>query len=224
MSTWLKLNLLDSASPSMLNLMLFHEYSLTFIIMILSTTFYMIMILIKNKYYSSKIYDHQLIESIWTLIPSMILMLLAIPSLKILYLLEEIYTPNLSIKILGNQWYWSYNYGEFNNINFDSYMIKNNNLNNFRLLDTDNNIILPPNLIIRFIVSSTDVIHSFTIPSMGMKMDAIPGRLNQSSIFPMYLGMFYGQCSEICGANHSFMPIVLEITKMNNFMTWIKTF
>nr|AZL93388.1 cytochrome c oxidase subunit 2 [Platygaster sp. ZJUH_2016026] len=226
-SNWLKMTLLDSCSPSMLFLTYFHEYSMMFIIIILSLTMYMIMNLILNKYYSNKFNEHQLIETIWTIIPSIILLFLALPSLKILYLLEELKSPNISIKIMGNQWYWSYEYGEFKKISFDSYMIKFNNMskkNFFRLLDLDNNLVIPNNTLIRFIVSSNDVIHSFSMPSMGMKIDATPGRLNQMSSLLLYMGMYSGQCSEICGANHSFMPIKLEVTNMNNFINWTKSF
>nr|YP_010444603.1 cytochrome c oxidase subunit II [Platygaster robiniae]UTI38866.1 cytochrome c oxidase subunit II [Platygaster robiniae] len=221
MNTWFKMNLLDSASPSMLFLMFFHEYSLMIIILILSITLFMITKLMTAKFYSNKFNENQSIETVWTIMPMMILLLLAFPSLKILYMLEEVKSPNLSIKVMGNQWYWSYEYGEFKKIMFDSYMIKTNMNNSFRLLDVDNNVVLPFNSLIRFIVSSNDVIHSFAVPSMGMKIDATPGRLNQYSVWTMLPGNFYGQCSEICGANHSFMPIKLEITSLNKFLNWV---
>lgn len=156
----------------------------------------------------------------------LILIYMAIPSLKILYLTDEIYLPTLTIKSIGHQWYWSYEYSDFNEIKFNSFIIKNNDINkyNFRLLDVDNNIIIPFKNQIRILINSADVIHSWTVPSLGVKIDSIPGRINQTLINLNRPGLFYGQCSEICGINHRFIPIVLERTNHINFLQWINSY
>nr|ACJ69627.1 cytochrome c oxidase subunit II [Enicospilus sp. MD-2008] len=224
MSTWSSINLQDANSSIMENLKLFHDYSLMILMMITIIIIYLIISLLINKFYNKFIYQNQNIEIIWTIIPMFILIYMAIPSLKILYLTDEIYNPSITIKSIGHQWYWSYEYPDFNNINFNSFMIKNFNLNNFRLLEVDNNMIIPFNNQIRMLINSSDVIHSWAIPSIGVKIDSIPGRINQTMINLIRPGMFYGQCSEICGMNHSFMPIVIESTNNKNFIQWINKF
>nr|CAJ57650.1 cytochrome oxidase subunit II [Drosophila tristis] len=142
---------------------------------------------------------------------------------RLLYLLDEINEPSITLKSIGHQWYWSYEYSDFNSIEFDSYMIPTNELSTdgFRLLDVDNRIVLPMNSQIRILVTAADVIHSWTVPALGVKVDGTPGRLNQTNFFINRPGLFYGQCSEICGANHSFMPIVIESVPVNYFIKWI---
>lgn len=167
--------------------------------------------------------EGQTIEIIWTILPAIILIFIALPSLRLLYLIDEVNQPHLTLKILGNQWYWNYEYSDFNNIEFDSYLINSNNLteNGFRLLEVDNNVVLPINTQIRSLVSAIDVLHSWAAPSLGVKIDATPGRLNQTNFFINRPGFIYGQCSEICGANHRFIPIVIEAVPVNNFIKWI---
>jgi cytochrome c oxidase subunit 2 len=162
-----------------------------------------------------------LFEVIWTVVPSFILILLAIPSLKLLYSLDFIlydYEPIITVKVIGHQWFWSYEYVVFGNdlltynlVNFDSYMVGEDDLGPgcLRLLEVDNPLLLPSNTYIRFLVTSVDVLHSWAVPSLGIKVDAVPGRLNQIFTFIKRSGEFYGQCSEICGVNHGFMPIKL---------------
>jgi cytochrome c oxidase subunit 2 len=146
------------------------------------------------------------IEIIWTVTPSIILMLIAMPSFALLYSIDEVIDPKMTIKVIGHQWYWSY---ELNDENFDSYMlpIGDLNLGDLRLLEVDNVLLVPSHMHLRFIVTSLDVLHSFAIPSLGIKVDAVPGRLNQVSAFINREGVYYGQCSELCGVNHGFMPI-----------------
>lgn len=148
---------------------------------------------------------------------------IALPSLRLIYILDEINNPAITVKIIGHQWYWSYEYSDFKNLEFDSYIIPTTEINNFnfRLLDVDNRIITPFKTQVRILVSSTDVIHSWTIPSLGVKIDASPGRLNQSTFYINRSGLFYGQCSEICGANHRFIPIVIESISPSFFIKWI---
>lgn len=155
-----------------------------------------------------------------------ILIFIALPSLKILYITDETYTNKLSFKSIRHQWYWSYEYTDFFNIEFNSYIIPSNQLlpNEFRLLDTDNRCILPYNWHIRVLTTSIDVIHAWTIPSLGIKIDSTPGRLNQTFIYIYRPGIFFGQCSEICGINHRFIPIVIESTNLINFKNWLINF
>lgn len=170
--------------------------------------------------------EGQLIELVWTLAPAIILIIIALPSLKILYLLEETNNPLITFKAIGHQWYWRYEYSDYNKIEFDSYIKKTNTLinNEFRLLEVDNRIILPYNIKSRILVTSFDVIHSWTIPSIGIKIDGSPGRINQGNISLSRPGVYYGQCSEICGANHSFIPITLESVDLEYFINWIKKY
>nr|AZL93105.1 cytochrome c oxidase subunit 2 [Aulacus sinensis] len=224
MNSWGMFSTQDSNSSIMEQLIFFHDYSLMIISMILIMIMYMLIFLSFTKFYNHNILENQLIEIIWTIFPMIILIFMAIPSLKILYLLDEISKPSITIKSTGHQWYWSYEYSNYKNFEFDSYMISFNKINNFRLLDVDNRMIIPNNLTIRILVNSADVIHSWTIPSMGIKIDANPGRLNQINLNFNRPGLFYGQCSEICGTNHSFMPIVVESTSLNYFLNWLKNF
>nr|UBN08903.1 cytochrome c oxidase subunit 2 [Panesthia parva] len=223
MTTWANMNLQDSASPIMEQLIYFHDHALMIIIMILMMVTYMMMMLIYNKFTNRFLLEGQLIEVAWTIAPAIILIFIAIPSLRLLYLMDEINNPVITLKTIGHQWYWSYEYSDFLKVEFDSYMIPQNEMDNsnFRLLDVDNRASLPMNTFIRIIITATDVLHSWTIPSLGIKADATPGRLNQTSFLINRPGVFYGQCSEICGANHSFMPIVIESISTNKFINWI---
>nr|UFZ12958.1 cytochrome c oxidase subunit II [Protohermes davidi] len=224
MATWSNLNLQDSASPLMEQLTFFHDHTLLILIMITMLVGYLMMTLFFNKFTNRLLLEGQTIEIIWTILPAITLIFIALPSLQLLYLLDEISDPSITFKAIGHQWYWSYEYSDFLNTEFDSYMIPMNEMteSNFRLLDVDNRIILPMLSQIRVLVTATDVLHSWTIPALGVKIDATPGRLNQTSFFINRPGLFYGQCSEICGANHSFMPIVIESISTNSFINWIK--
>nr|YP_010729893.1 cytochrome c oxidase subunit II [Parnassius hannyngtoni]WEF74764.1 cytochrome c oxidase subunit II [Parnassius hannyngtoni] len=226
MPTWSNLNLQNSASPLMEQIIFFHDHTLIILIMITILVGYLMFILFFNKFINRFLLEGQMIELIWTIIPAITLIFIALPSLRLLYLLDELNNPLITLKSIGHQWYWSYEYSDFNNIEFNSYMIQynKNTPENFRLLDVDNRIILPMNNQIRIMVTATDVIHSWTIPSLGVKVDANPGRLNQTSFFINRPGIFFGQCSEICGANHSFMPIVVESISIKNFINWINNY
>nr|WIL79812.1 cytochrome c oxidase subunit II [Callimerus nigroapicalis] len=223
MVTWKTLLLQDSSSPLMEQLSFFHDHALLILVIITILVGQLMASLFFNKYINRYLLEGQMIELIWTILPAITLIFIALPSLKLIYILDEVNNPSISIKTMGHQWYWSYEYSDFKNIEFDSYMIPLNESNswNFRLLDVDNRIIIPFKSQIRMLVSSADVIHSWTIPSMGVKIDATPGRLNQVSFASERTGLFYGQCSEICGANHSFMPIVLESIAPKFFLKWM---
>lgn len=220
--TWSIINLQNANSPIIENLTLFHDHAILIINIITVIIFYIILTLIINNLNNKYILQNQIIEIIWTIIPIIILIFLAIPSLKILYLTDEINNPSITIKSIGHQWYWKYEYSDFKNIEFNSFILHYEIRNIFRLLDVDNRIIIPFNNQIRLLISSIDVIHSWTIPSLGIKIDSIPGRINQSLIFINRPGLFYGQCSEICGINHRFIPIVIERTSKINFINWLK--
>nr|UHA55361.1 cytochrome c oxidase subunit II [Ancylis unculana] len=226
MATWSNFNLQNSASPLMEQIIFFHDHTLVILIMITILVGYLMISLFFNSYINRFLLEGQMIEMIWTILPAITLIFIALPSLRLLYLLDELNNPLITLKSIGNQWYWSYEYSDFNNIQFDSYMIPQNEMNNFnfRLLDVDNRIIIPMNNQIRIMVTATDVIHSWTVPSLGVKIDANPGRLNQTNFFINRPGIFYGQCSEICGANHSFMPIVVESISIKNFINWINNY
>nr|ABM53825.1 cytochrome oxidase subunit II [Ischnoptera sp. 1 DJGI-2006] len=223
MTTWANMNLQDSASPIMEQLIYFHDHALMIILMILTVVTYMMVLLINNKFTNRFMLEGNMIEVAWTIAPAIILIFIALPSLRLLYLMDEINNPSVTLKTIGHQWYWSYEYSDFIKVEFDSYMIPQNEMTNntFRLLDTDNRATLPMNTFIRIIISAADVLHSWTVPSLGVKADATPGRLNQTSFLINRPGLFYGQCSEICGANHSFMPIVIESVSINSFIEWI---
>nr|ARH54730.1 cytochrome c oxidase subunit 2 [Trigonopterus sp. 2 AH-2016] len=225
MATWQTLLLQDSASPVMEQLAYFHDHTLLILIMITIMVGQMMISMLFNKYTYRFLLEGQLIEMIWTILPAIILVLIALPSLRLLYIMDEIFNPLTTIKVIGHQWYWSYEYSDYKNLEFDSYMIPTNELKNFnfRLLDVDNRMIVPFSSQIRIIVTSLDVIHSWTIPALGVKIDGTPGRLNQSNFNIVRTGLFYGQCSEICGANHSFMPIVIESISPDFFIKWINS-
>nr|WNX94924.1 cytochrome c oxidase subunit II [Macrhybopsis hyostoma] len=212
----------DAASPVMEELLHFHDHALMIVFLISTMVLYIIVAMVSTKLTNKYILDSQEIEIVWTVLPAVILVLIALPSLRILYLMDEVNDPHLTIKAMGHQWYWSYEYTDYEDLGFDSYMIPTQNLSpgQFRLLETDNRMVVPMESPIRVLVSSEDVLHSWAIPSLGVKMDAVPGRLNQTAFIASRPGVFYGQCSEICGANHSFMPIVVEAVPLKHFESW----
>ena len=207
------------------NIIFFHDYAIIVVIIIVALLFYIVIIILSNKFVDRHIIDGQIIEVVWTVVPILFLFFLAFPSLHLLYFSDQIRNPLFSIKVIGHQWYWRYEYGDFNNKIFDSYIVDINNNDDkelFRLLDVDNYIVLPINCQIRFLIRAVDVIHSFTLPSLGIKVDAVPGRINQIRIMINRYGVYYGQCSEICGVNHRFIPIGLEVVSWSNFINWVK--
>nr|YP_009735169.1 cytochrome c oxidase subunit II [Acropyga panamensis]QBG38668.1 cytochrome c oxidase subunit II [Acropyga panamensis] len=224
MNTWL-ITLQNSNSPFNDLMIFFHDLIMMILIFIMMLIFLIMILMIKNKLTDRYLLQGHLIELIWTILPMLILIFMAIPSIKILYLTDEMINNKLTIKTLGHQWYWSYEYSDFLNIEFNSFMIPTNELklNEFRLLDVDNRCILPFKYPTRILTTSMDVIHSWTVPSLGIKMDSTPGRLNQSLLLMNRPGLYFGQCSEICGMNHSFMPIVIESINFIQFKTWLIT-
>nr|QIQ26173.1 cytochrome c oxidase subunit II [Coelorinchus multispinulosus] len=212
----------DAASPLMEELLHFHDHTLMVVFLISTLVLYVIVAMVSTKLTDKLISDSQEIEIIWTVLPAVILILIALPSLRILYLMDEINNPHLTVKAVGHQWYWSYEYTDYGDLGFDAYMIPTQDLlpGEFRLLETDYRVVLPTNSPLRILTSAEDVLHSWAVPALGVKMDAVPGRLNQTTFINARPGVFYGQCSEICGANHSFMPIVIEVVPLKEFINW----
>jgi cytochrome c oxidase subunit 2 len=170
------------------------------------------------------------IEIVWTIIPFLILVAIALPSFSLLYSMDEIFTPSFTAKIIGRQWYWTYEYSEvlpgMGTISYDSYMITDDALTrkDFRLLSVDNPLYVPVKEHVRFVITSSDVIHSWAVPSMGIKTDAIPGRLNQIFSYVKRSGDFYGQCSELCGIGHAFMPIHVKARSFEDVVESLSKF
>nr|YP_009671907.1 cytochrome c oxidase subunit II [Polycheles baccatus]QCX31767.1 cytochrome c oxidase subunit 2 [Polycheles baccatus] len=221
MMTWGQLGLQNSASPLMEQLIFFYDH--TMVVLILITTFvgYLLSSIFFNKFLNRFLLENQTTEIIWTTLPAIILIFIALPSLNLLYLLDEVNSPSITLKTIGHQWYWTYEYSDFPQVEFDSYLTPEGDFSLFRLLDVDNRTVVPMNTQIRLLITATDVIHSWALPALGIKVDAVPGRLNQTSLITNQPGLFFGQCSEICGMNHSFMPIVIESVSMDCFLKWI---
>ena len=223
----------DPATPVMQGIIDLHHDIMFFMFVILVFVVWMLSRTLYHFHQSrnpvpEKIIHGTTIEIAWTVAPSLILVLIAIPSFALLYSMDEVVDPAVTIKAIGHQWYWSYEYSDYNQsdsegINFDSYMIPEDELElgQLRLLEVDNRVVIPVNTHVRMIMTSADVLHSWAVPSLGVKTDAVPGRLNQTPIFVKREGVFYGQCSELCGANHAFMPIVVEAVSLDNYISWV---
>lgn len=215
----------DVATPLGEQLIKFHDNVMFIVVFMTILVGWIMYSAFFNKLYYKYLTHGTSIEVVWTIIPACILVVIAVPSLQVLYSLDEITDPFITIKAIGHQWYWSYEYSDFSDesIEFDSYMVNSSDLakGDFRLLEVDNRVVLPINTEVRVIITGADVIHSFTVPSLGIKADAIPGRLNQAKFMIKRGGVYYGQCSEICGSDHSFMPIVVEAVPMLDFIKWV---
>nr|CAH2594209.1 cytochrome c oxydase subunit 2 [Physella acuta] len=205
MSFWGQMNLMDPASPIQEEMILFHDHALTLLIGIFTFVCIMGVSLLTTKLTTRTIVEAQLLETVWTVIPALLLLWLAFPSMRLLYLLDDNSKSEMILKSIGHQWYWSY---ESSYWSFDSYML---NSGMGRLLEVDSNPLFCVNLHYTNLLTSADVLHAWSLPSIGVKIDAVPGRLNSMNLFWNYPGSYYGQCSEICGANHSFMPIQVSV-------------
>jgi cytochrome c oxidase subunit 2 len=247
-------NFQDPASPIAEALADLHHTIFSILLVIATVVIYLLCELLRKWYYNWEeptvetvevtsrylqtvnLIHSSTLETVWTIIPSLILMVIAVPSFALLYAMDEVLEPWITIKCIGHQWYWSYEYGcignnpenPFINVSngapvevpmYDSYMVPTTELKlgENRLLEVDNPIYLPANRQIRFIVTATDVLHAFSVNSLGIKVDAVPGRLNQVMALINREGTFYGQCSELCGTNHAFMPIVVEGLRQEKF-------
>lgn len=247
---YLLIGFLDSASPIMEGIIDLHNYIFFYLTIVIFFVLWMLVNMIYQFYYhlnfnittkmifdryvlffGNKVTHGTVIEIIWTVIPSLILIFIAIPSFALLYSMDEIILPGMIIKAIGHQWYWSYEYSNYENINkdiegkscnFDSYMLSEKDLEvgQLRLLEVDNPTVLPANIHMRVYVTALDVLHSWAVPALGIKIDAVPGRLSQTALFIKREGVFYGQCSELCGVDHGFMPITIKSVDFNSFYNW----
>lgn len=206
-------------------IVVFYDYGIIVIVIIIILIIYILIFIVNNNYINRFLLEGQFIELVWTLIPIFFLIFLAFPSLKILYLTDEINNPLFTFKVIGHQWYWEYEYNlrllnisdEIDNV--DSIINKIIKMDSFRLLDVSEHFFVPIKCQVRLIILSDDVIHSFAVPALGIKVDAVPGRLNQIGMNINRPGLFFGQCSEICGVNHRFIPIVIESLTLKD---WLK--
>jgi len=219
MAIWEQLNFQNRYSPLIEQFIFLHDHIISILIIIIILVFYILTKFLIAKNVSKKPIENHNLEILWTFLPGIILILIAFPSLRLLYLSEEREQTPFNLKTIGHQWYWSYEYSNFKNLEFDSFIL--NNSENFRLLEVDNYTFLPSKIPIQIYVSSTDVLHAWTIPSLGVKTDSTPGRLNSIIITSLKSGVYYGQCSEICGTNHRFIPITLNIQPLKYFKKWV---
>lgn len=227
-----QLDFQDPATPVMEGIVnLHHDLAFFLVIIGVSVTWVLVRTVILFNHTKvavpSKVTHGTVLEIVWTIMPSFILLAVAIPSFALLYAMDEASDPAITIKVIGHQWYWSYEYSDYTteteSLAFDSYMIPEESLEvgQLRLLDVDNRVVIPSHTHVRFIITSTDVLHSWAVPSLGIKVDACPGRLNQANVFTKRDGVYYGQCSEICGVNHGFMPIVVESVPLDQYVSWV---
>lgn len=218
-----------AASPNMENITAFNEWLL---IVITAITVFVLILMIyvivrfnaRANPTPSKVAHNTLIEVLWTAVPVIILVLIAIPSLKQLYYLDKIESPDMTLKAVGHQWYWTHVYPDYDDYEFDSILVEDEDLKpgEPRLLTTDEAVVLPVETNIRLLVTADDVIHSWAIPSFGVKRDAVPGRINETWFRINEPGMYYGQCSELCGVRHGFMPIMIRAVSKEEFDAWIE--
>nr|YP_009867135.1 cytochrome c oxidase subunit II [Orientocoluber spinalis]QKG04170.1 cytochrome c oxidase subunit II [Orientocoluber spinalis] len=219
-----QLSLQEATGPTMEEVIFLHDHVLLLTcLMTMVITMFTLTATTTTLTHNDPAEEVEQLEAAWTAAPIMILILTALPSVRSLYLMEEVFNPYLTVKATGHQWYWNYEYSDQTQISFDSYMIQTKDLQNGspRLLEVDHRMIMPAGLQTRIVVTAEDVLHSWAIPSLGVKVDAVPGRLNQLPLATSRVGVFFGQCSEICGANHSFMPIAVEAIPLHYFEQWL---
>jgi len=223
-----QIGLQDSATPVMDDIASFHDFLLWIIAAISAFVLALLLIIIvrfnaRANPTPSRSTHNTPLEVIWTVVPVIILLLIAVPSFRLLFVELDVPKPDLTVKATGKQWYWSYGYPDNGNFEFDSVMVPDKELkpNQPRLLTVDNELVVPVNKVVHVLVTGADVIHSFTVASFGIRIDAVPGRINETWFKATATGMFYGQCSELCGKDHSFMPIAVQVLSEADFNTWV---
>ena len=220
----------EPATSLMADVISFHSYILLPIIIGISILVLFLLLYISFRFNSNRGHTpsmtthNTLIEILWTVIPVILLIIIAIPSFRILYTSETIPESDLTIKAIGNQWYWSYEYPDHGDFSFDATMLQDHELSSpdLRLLETDTQIVVPVNKVVKLLITSNDVLHAWTIPAFAVKKDAVPGRLNETWFKAEKTGTFYGQCSELCGSKHAFMPINVKVVSQKEFELWIE--
>ena len=218
----------EAASQSMRDIVWFHDYMLMPIIVAISAFVLFLMLYAMVRFRASrnpnpsKRTHNVLVEIIWTLVPCFILIVMAVPSFKVLYSQDTIPKADLTIKAIGYQWYWGYEYPD-ENIIFDSYMIEEKDLKEGqpRLLAVDNVVVVPVNKVVKVLITANDVLHAWALPSFGVKRDAVPGRINETWFKAEKEGTYYGQCSELCGIKHAFMPIAVKVVSEEDYQEWL---
>ncbi len=224
-----QLSFQEPATDLMSDIISFHSYILMPIITGISILVLLLLLIIAFRFNSSRnqtastTTHNTVVEILWTVIPVVLLIIIAIPSFRLLYVSETIPKADLTIKATGNQWYWSYEYPDYGSIVFDANMLNDDELSDpkLRLLETDTQIVVPVNKVVKLQITSNDVLHAWTIPAFGVKMDAVPGRLNETWFKANQEGLFYGQCSELCGPKHAFMPINVKVVSEKEFEDWV---
>ena len=219
----------EPATELMSDVIAFHSYILMPIITGISILVLALLLYITYRYNSNRnqiastTTHNTVIEVLWTVIPVILLIIIAIPSFRILYTAETIPKADLTIKAIGNQWYWSYEYPDYDDFSFDANMLQDEELSDpsLRLLETDTQIVVPVNKVVKLLITSNDVLHAWTIPAFAVKKDAVPGRLNETWFKAEKTGTFYGQCSELCGPKHAFMPINVKVVSQDEFDNWL---
>lgn len=221
-SFWGQLSLQEGTTVIIELLNYFHDYMMVILTVIMVFVTYVFVAIMVAGRVDKYTIDSHVLETVWTVVPIVILLFMAFPSLYLLYLIEDISNPSVTVKVIGHQWYWEYQYSNsWLNYGFDSYMVHEKDGSAlFYSLDVDNRLVLPSLSTILFLITRADVIHSWTVPTLGIKADAIPGRLNYLSTVVPFSGVYYGQCREICGSNHRFMPIVLEVVPVESFLNY----
>ena len=219
----------EPATELMSDVIAFHSYILMPIITGISILVLALLLYIAYRYNSNRnqiastTTHNTVIEVLWTVIPVILLIIIAIPSFRILYTAETIPKADLTIKAIGNQWYWSYEYPDYDDFSFDANMLQDEELSDpsLRLLETDTQIVVPVNKVVKLLITSNDVLHAWTIPAFAVKKDAVPGRLNETWFKAEKTGTYYGQCSELCGPKHAFMPINVKVVSQDEFDNWL---
>ncbi len=213
---WGILSLQDALRVTIEQIIYFHDYLIIVIVIILTVVGYFLGFVLFSKAYSSRIVADHLVETVWTILPIVVLVFLVYPSIYLLYLIDEGRVEFLcTLKVIGHQWYWRYKIDGILSLDIDSYMDADRAV---RLIDVDNRVVVPVQEHIRALITSRDVLHSWALPSLGVKIDAIPGRLNQFVFMVIINSIIHGQCREICGVNHSFIPIVLESVNLSDLL------
>jgi len=223
-SMYSAVSLPDQLNMEGLEVVSFHGYALRALCFIRTVVLFFIATVFRgNVFVTSNVYGSSWLEAVWSITPIFVLLVLTLPSVSLLYIIEGLYNPLLSVKATGHQWYWSYESSDFRGFNFDSYMETGSSLKprDLRLLEVDNTLCLPYRTDVKVVTTSTDVIHSWALPAIGLKADAVPGRLNVLNIHSCKSGSYYGQCSEICGINHSFIPIHVEFVDWHSFLNHV---
>lgn len=223
MASWGQFGLQEGISVTIELIVAFHDYIIVIITAIIIVVTYMFVVVSTTSGLDKFITESHFLEFVWTIIPILILLFMAFPSLYILYLTEDSCINGCLVKVIGHQWYWEYQYsGSFGDFSFDSFILTSGDTL-YRNLDVDNRVFIPTLVPSLFMVTSADVLHSWTVPSIGVKVDAVPGRLNYITVSPSNTGVYFGQCSELCGSNHSFIPIVVESVPVTSFLYFVSS-